>query len=370
MSSPKFTIVRAEEKDSDDLNSLMRDASQQSELWDVIVERQPNFFYGMGVVTSEPDVWLGRVEGTGQPAGCMSVGSRKVYVNGECQTLRYCSDMRVHTDFRGGELLEQLFMVGGSQAKEGEWAQTHIIAENKRSLRALASGRENQPMYYSFGDYAMNLIIYFGINKPPIESKYTIRRAQTPDLDAMQKFFNEEAPKRQFYPHYDFDKIGTDDPYYRDIKLEDYYLAFDKDELVGITGLWNQTGFKQSRFTNYKLNVRIMRPIYNIYAKLFNAFKFPADSEAIQTTMLHTVLTQNNNVDIFKVLLREIFRSCKHRKYKALALGLVPEDPLNEAVYEYRRMIYPGKHFAIAPYGDPRPSLDTSRIYYLEFSRL
>jgi len=362
----KFHVTRAEEKDSDDLNELMRGVSQESNMWEVITERQPNFLDSIMTLTPIPSVWIGRLKETNQPVGCASTGIRDVYVNGQIKSIRYASDIRIHNDHRGGELVSLIFMHGQSELKPKEMAQTHIITENETSLAALAA----QYMYYEYGDFHMHMIIYFGFRKPPIESKYSVRRALNSDVGAMQAFFDEQAPKKQFYPHYDFHKIGTNDPYYRDIKLEDYYLAFYKSELVGMSGLWDQKGFKQTRFKNYHKMLRFFRPLYNVYAKVFRAFQFPAEMKLLQSASLHTILTKDNDVEIFKVILREVFRGLKNGKYRAFSFGLSPEDPLNEAVNEYRRITYLGKHFLIRFDGDPRPDLDDSRILYLELSRL
>ena len=214
------------------------------------------------------------------------------------------------------------------------------------------------------------MLYYFAFNKRPLKTKYSVRRAEPDDVGAMQAFFNREAPKKQFYPHYDFVRVGTDDPYYRDIKLEDYFLAFDGDELVGITGAWDQKGFKQTRFVGYHWIIRALRPFYNAGAKVVGGFYLPQAGHTVSYVTLHTILTKDNDPDIFSALLRTVYRTFRGQRDKTLIFGLMQDDPLKEALKGYRKQTLPGRHFLITHGQDPRAGLDPSRVMYLECARL
>ncbi len=365
----KFIIQKAEEKDSDALNELMRDTTQPSRVT-MGLEREPNFFYGTKVATSKPLVMISRMEGDNKLACCSSLGARDVYVNGKIQSIRYASDLRIREEYRKGTLLARIFRTGKKELKPGEMLQTHILAENFNSISVLGSGKAGLPRYWEYGDYNMHMVYYSAFNKPPMKSRYTVRRATESDIEKMQDFFNTEAPKKQFYPHYDFDKVGTDDPYYRDLKIGDYYLAFDGENIVGITGVWDQKRFKQTRFVGYHWIISTIRPFFNLFSKIFGGFYLPPVGEILKYFYLHTVLTKDNDVDIFNALLREIYRNHRGGENQAFVCGLVADDPLNQAFEAYKKQTLPGKHFLVCYDGDPRPTLDNSRPLYLEISRL
>lgn len=373
----RYNIRCAQPEDSDALLDLFNKTPQQGSIR-LNFERQPNFFHSTGVVTSDAEVWLMEDLQENQLVGSFSIGKRDVYVNGKRRSTRYGSDLRIHPDYAGGRTLFRLFKKY-KELMQNEWMQTVILDENKASIDTVSSGRLTLPTYHYVGQFITHMI---ALNKSYSAPKNPVRRATTDDINIIQNFFDTHAKDKEFYPHYDFSKIGSGDNYYRDLKITDYFLQFEKDELIGVMGTWNQKAFKQTRFLSYHGSMKILRHINNISSKLFGGLNLPKAGELANYINLHSVLIKNNQPDVFKNILLSILADYKPDKNKktnhsfdAVIVGFEKRDPLHTALKNIKSHTLTSNHY-LASYGEKPEYLrhqekqDSSNLFYLEPSRL
>lgn len=369
----RFEIRQATYLDAPDLQTLINSTPQPGKI-KINFERYPDFFHGSHVVTTDPDIWVMVDTQENCLAGVFSIGSREVYVNGIRKRVRYGNDLRIHPDYQGGRTLVRLFKKY-REIMKSDWMQTVILSDNEASLSTVGSGRAGLPSYYEYGALKTSMVYLNQTLKKPrkrsASSSISIRRATDGDQSRMQDFADRESKKRQFYPHYDFADIKQGNAYYRDLKLSDYFLAFDGDRLVGITGVWDQKAFKQTRFLAYSGGMQILRHVNNWQAKLMGGMTLPEAGETLEYLVLHCILINENDVDIFNGLFRFIFKEyANDGRYSSLVCGLSVDDPLNTVFDRYRKQVLSSRHF-IASYGeDPRDQFDTQRQFYLEAARL
>ena len=368
--SQRYVIRPTVPEDSQALLDLLSDTPQEGSV-QLNFERQPNYFYGTYISTSEPDLWVMEDTQEKMIAGAFSIGKRDVFINGIPQAVRYASDLRIHRSQQGGRALYRMFKHYKEQT-QNEWMQTVILEENKASMDTVSSGRTVLPTYYPAGRYRTNMIDLRRTEKRKI--KLHIRRASADDIAIMQKFFNEEACKKQFYPCYDFSLIGTNDDYYRDIRLDDFFLAFDSNgdtrKLIGMTGLWNLKNFKQTRIAGYANGMQYIRPFYNLYTKIFGGLSLPPAGALTSYVYLHSTVVANNDPNIFADLVAYIRRELKTTRYDALVFGFDVNDPLQTVANNYKKVELFSRHFLTSYAEDPASELDSDRIMYLETSRL
>lgn len=376
----RYEIRPATYNDTTSLQELINNTPQPGNIT-INFERYPDFFHGSHVVNTQPDIWVMLDTQEKCLAGVFSIGSREVYVNGERKRVRYGNDLRIHPDYQGGRALFRLFKKYQDIMKD-EWMQTVILSENENSLATVGSGRAGLPSYYEYGELKTNMVYLSRPKKKKkteaIESGIHIRRATEADVDAMQSFADEEAKKRQFYPHYDFSAVNQGNAYYRGLALSDYFLAFKGTRLVGITGIWDQKSFKQTRFLSYSGGMQVLRHVNNWQVKLLGGMTLPDAGDVLEYLVLHCILIEKNSVDVFRALFSEIHeffssnasRKSDKQKYTALVCGLSADDPLNEVMKGYRKQVMSSRHFIASYSGDPRATFDTSRQFYLEAARL
>ncbi|MDF1761983.1 MAG: hypothetical protein P1U57_01115 [Oleibacter sp.] len=365
--SQRFVTRLAKPEDAPGLMELLADTPQQGSI-QLNFERQPNYFIAAAIGTQVPELFIYEDQEQHRVAGAGSIGRREVYINGELKSIRYSSDLRIHRDYQGGRALLRMFKSLREELGD-DWYQTVILEENEASLATVGSGRlKVQPTYYPAGQFRTNMIDLKRKEKHTI--KHHIRRATHADVQAMQGFFNAEAKEKQFYPHYEFDQIGSENPYYKDIKLEDMFLAFKNDTLVGMTGLWDQKQFKQTRVTGYSRSMEMARPLYNIYTRIMGGLALPPAGSLLSYISLHTTVVKNNDSDIFADLLAQVRRELYGSSYQALVVGFDLKDPLQKITDQYKKVELFSRHF-LGSYGDdPMNELDRDRIMYLETARL
>lgn len=371
----RYNIRCAEPTDSEALLTLFEQTPQDGNIR-LNFERQPNFFHATQVVTSDAEVWLMEDLTEELLIAAFSIGKREVYVNGEKQLIRYSNDLRIHPDYMGGRTLFRLFKKY-KELMQNEWMQTVILDENKASIDTVGSGRLTLPTYYHAGQFITHMV---ALNKSYPSANNSVRRASQDDIPLLQKFFDRHAKNKEFYPHYDFSKIGSNDSYYRELNINDYFLQFDQGDLVGVIGCWNQKSFKQTRFLSYHGKLRFLRHIYNLSSQLFGGLRLPKPGDLASYLSLHSVLIKDNNVSIFKNILLAVLAEYKTSKaqssnFDAVIVGFDKRDPLHSALENMNSHRLVSNHY-LASYDAPpdffskQESTNSTPLFYLEPSRL
>ena len=365
--SQRYIIRPTCEEDAPGLSELLADTPQEGSI-QLNFEREPNYFRATDVGTTTRDLWVMEDTEKNIIAGAFSMGYRDVFANGSRTSMRYGSDLRIHRDYQGGRTLLRFFKALKDIIKD-DYYQTVILEENEASLKTVGGNRiKVQPKYYPFRRHRTNMIELRRREKHRISR--TVRRAEHADIPAMQAFFDANAPQKQFYPCYDFSLIGSDDTYYRDISLTDFLLAFDGDELVGMTGLWDQKQFKQTRIAGYAKGIQYVRPIYNLYTKIFGGLSLPPAGSLTSYIYLHCNVFKDNRSDIFADLLAFARTELKDTQYDALVVGFDAEDPLHKVTDKYKKVELFSLHF-ISGYGEnPSSQFNPEGLMYLETARL
>lgn len=352
--------------DNSKLLSLVEKTPQQG-LVVLNFERSPNFFHGSNVSTQEPFVTLAQDEKTGEAVAVYSNGKRDVFYNGQVKSLRYVSDLRIAKNHRGKGLVRKLIEESQAEMKPGEYSQMVILKENAASLISVASGRNGLATFYPMGTlttYLISTVYDFSSS-----SNYDVRPATQSDIPEMQALFDREAANKQFYPAYDFSKIGCDD-YYRGLDISDYYLAIKDGAIVGILGTWKQNIFKQTRVIEYPFWMRFLRPYYNLWTRYFGGFPLPLKSEVAEYVSLHTIISKDNSTDIMSCLLTNVRKVMSKKGEDTMIMGFTDSDPLSKSLKGFVYKTMESNHYIGGFDGDIREVLDKSLPLYVEVARL
>lgn len=364
--SQRFEIRQAEPCDSAALLTLIDQTPQEGQVH-LNFERNPDFFHATQVTTTRPDVWVMIDHKVNILLASFSIGSREVYVNGKKRVTRYGNDLRIHQDYRGGRTLIRLFKKYRELMQE-EWMQTVILDDNKASINSVGSGRLSLPTYHKAGQFRTYMV---DLKKKQHKTiKTFIRRADDSDKAAIQTFFDINAPMKEFYPCYDFSKIGTDSSYYRGIQIENYFLAYQDDELIGVCGVWDQKSYKQTRFVAYEGKMKALRHLNNLKSSLFGGLQLPKAGKVASYLSLHSILCEGNDVSIFHDLLHTILAAYQDGQYDALIYGFDTRDPLHQASDGLKAYQLLSNHYLASYQSNPSQGLDSQRLFYLEPTRL
>ena len=354
-------IRPATAEDDPAIRALLRSTSQPG-IVPLNFEREPSYFHGSAVACAHQDVWIACDRDSQQEAlALFNMGSREVYVNGTPVRLRYAHDLRLAPDVRGSRLLIQLFRQAREQIYPGEWLHTVILSDNTVSLQTVGSGRAGLPHYYPHGEIGTHMIFAPPRRRPG----HRVTRATDNDLPAMREWLREQGPRRHFFPVYQLDKLLSGDPYYRGLQLDDFFLAWRGQQLVGMVGTWNQKPFKQTRVLGYPMGLAWLRHVYNLHSRMRGGLTLPPAGGTLDYLLLHTLLIENDDPAILDALLQEILAV----QPGAVSVGLFNDDPLADAVQGYRRQTLRSQHFLISYEDNPAAELDC-RLPYVEIARL
>ncbi|MCG8668414.1 MAG: hypothetical protein MI867_03305 [Pseudomonadales bacterium] len=366
----KYLFRLAEDSDSEALVKLFGSTPQKGQVV-VNFEREPNYFIGNKVITPDTLVVVCIEKESDEIVGCSSMGARQVYVNGEIKKIRYAADLRICAKHRNGRILVGLYREAKKYLSDDEWTQTAILKENDYSIATITKSRASLPNYLPYGDLTSYLLYIPPSPRKSADERYVIRPASHFDIPQLQSFFDENAPKRQFYPVYDFAKIVSGDDYYSGLSLADFMLCFNEDgKLKGVAGSWDQKSFKQTRIISYPGITKYLRHLFNLYSLVRGGLTLPKAGGALNYCMLHSVLIDNDDPGVFRALLENIIVQLKQSGYEGLMVGSINNDPYVSILESYRhRKTYTNHYIASYNEHDPRETLDT-RPLYLEVARL
>lgn len=336
-------------------------------------ERYPDYFHGAGVTCEKPDVYVLESQlSAGKEAapivGVFNLGHRRIFVNGEFRQVRYAHDLRLDHSVRGSEALATCYRYGRDLMAQDEWMQAVILAENAPYLAAVRKSREGMPNFYPAGDIETSLIT--GVRSRSVtDNALEIRPASSADVPEMQAFVDREGRKRQYFPHYQFESLQDGTAYYRDLRIDQFWLAFRAGRLVGMVGIWDQKGFRQSRVVGYQRGLALARPAYNAWCRVGGGLRLPAAGDCFQYLTLHSILCEAGDSDVFASLLRRL-----HARfgayYDALVCGFFTNDPLSSVPGQFQRRVLKSRHFLLNWADDPRPALNDTLVPYADVARL
>ena len=332
-------------------------------------QRAPDFFVGAKVIGDEfvltvaddderPDVL----------AGLSVISGRDLYISGQKRRVYYSGDTRVDPYYRRRGIASNLFIEQKKHRSNDDLLQGIVLKENTAPLDAAKNTADGVLFDYWISHTIETSFIFVRKVKPRIPAGVTLRAATAADLPAMQAFFDREAPRRNGYPVYDFDKLAKGDPYYAGLKVSDYVLALKGNEIIGMLAGWNQKAYKQTRIMGFKPAIKMLRPIYNLYVSVAGGFKLPPVGGVLNYLTLYNVLIANDDQAIYQALIDWVMAH-EGQKYDALATAVTHGDPLVEVPRGYKRQKLISSHFWLSYGDDPRPGID-NRPLYVELGRL
>jgi GNAT superfamily N-acetyltransferase len=320
-------------------------------------QRAPDFFVGAKVIGEEfvltvaddderPDVL----------AGLTVISGRDLYISGKKRRVYYSGDTRVDPFYRRRGIASNLFIEQKKYRSTEDLLQGIVLKENTAPLDAAANAADGVLFRYWISHAIETSFIFTRKITPRIPSGVQMRAATASDVPAMQAFFDREAPRRNGYPVYDFEKLLAGDPYYAGLSIGDFVLATRNGQIIGMIAGWNQKAYKQTRIVGFKPIVKVLRPLYNLYVGVVGGFKLPPVGGVLNYLTLSNILI-------------DYVMANQGQRFDALATAFTAGDPLESVPRGYKRQKLFSSHFWLSYGDDPRPGID-DRPLYVELGRL
>jgi hypothetical protein len=160
----------------------------------------------------------------------------------------------------------------------------------------------------------------------------------------MQGLLDHSTRRRSFSRLLSLEDLGK--PGWRDLHIGDFLVAEKRGVIVGMMGLWNQSGFQRMRVTGYSGPLALVRPFWNA----FPVVRLPAVGTVIPVIKATSIACLDDHPQALRAMLASALRSGGER---LLMVGLSTEDPLNVALRGLRGRKDHGRHFLVGWEGEP-----------------
>jgi hypothetical protein len=369
-SQPKSRIAveLATVADDEELRELLRRSPIPGSI-SVTFEREPSFFGSCGVRGDFFQVGIGRDRRTGKIVGLGTRSVSSAFVNGRSTPLGYLSDLRLDPESRGGTLIARgyRFLRDLHEDHRAHLYTTVIFSENHVALTSIAAGRAGLPAYHDMG-----LVHSPGINirrtKREIIANCEILRGSQELLPDIVECLNRNNARRQFAPVHTVADFKTR---WQNFNIADFYVAVRGSRVVGVLGCWDQSSFKQTRVAGYSSRLRWMVPLANTLRPLTGAPRFPERGEELAYFYLCFIAIDEDDIDIFRTLLRRAYNDAVGSQYLYAILALHERDPFLTALRDYSLTPFLARLFCVT-FEDGEDFYQTldERIPYVEAATL
>jgi len=366
-----YSFQLAEESDEAELRDILKNNPMNGDIR-ISFLRDPNFFYAAKIGNHFSQTIIIKDVRNNKIVGLGTRSIISAYINGQICNVGYLNNLRLDSRYRNATLLTRgyQYLKTLHQDEKVPFYITTIIEGNKYAEDLLTSQRAGLPVYHDFGRYHCVAISVFG-KKKKISGDFQILKGSRQKLDEILDCIERNGSQKQFYPFYLKEDFLTNEGILRDFQIEDFYIALKNDKVMGVMAKWDQINFKQTIVTAYKGKMEVLKPFYNLGAKVFGYPSFPVPNSQLKFFYLCFIAIDSNDLQIFRELLRAIYNDTVGLGYSYFLLGLHLRDPLLKALKEFHYYKYYSRLYVVCWEDGENfyKNLD-NRIPYLEISIL
>jgi hypothetical protein len=287
------------------------------------------------------------------------MGSRstlRVHVNGQPTRVGYLADLRALPEGRQGTLLARgyRFLRELHQSDPVPYYLSVIFDGNEGALSNLLGARAGLPIYSPLGRIRTPAI-QLDFAREPLKVEHTVfERAGEGSMDAITAFLSEQLPRKQFSPvvgEADFADAGR----LNGLCARDFFIAKRHGRIVGCVAAWDQQNIRQTHIERYPLGLALLRPLNNLVSRVSPLKPLPAPGGRVAHLYLCLVTVADNDLPVFRGLLRHAYNSLRTGPWHYAILGLHERDPLAAGFDDYRAIDAAGQLFIVHYPGDGDP---------------
>jgi len=339
----RFQVELATEKDDAGLRQILRETLMEGAI-SLSFEREPDYFISARVEAPEHQIIVGRDTENGELIGMGGRSMRQVYLNGRAQTIGYLSQFRIRPVYRG---LFKILVESWAKLQELHKDQkspiyyTSIIEDNYLARRLLTRQLPGFPKYSEY-TRMHTLAIYSRRYKkklaPP--AGITITRADTGYAGQIIACLQRNLQRFQLAPYWNPETLFTE-KYTPNLTPGDFFIALKGNQVVGCLALWDQNDFKQTIVRGYAGGIGRWRWLLNPLVKLLGYPTLPDVNEKIKYAYASHLVIDEDNPEIYQVLLRALHHRAVRDGYSYFMLGLNEDHPLRKLTQSrYRHIDY------------------------------
>jgi len=251
------------------------------------------------------------------------------YIDGEVADVLYLGNMHVIERGLGKVFLEKLsqrFKRIVPSNTDVEYLYAYVIGKNIPAMKLVETGHLQSSV---IGKIVMATI--FLVTPKKVSSKYRVRPAERDDLGMIVQLLAAEHRERFLAPALD-SNIFLENLHRRpNFSINNYFVALEGQQIVGVCSAWDMTSFKRNRVLNYGRKLALLRFLYNSAAMLFGSPRLPKPGEAFRDITIAEYAVRNRDPGIMEALLRFLYQHYRSKGFQSIIFGSSEDDPLLKA---------------------------------------
>lgn len=366
----KFAVRNATSADDEQLMKLSAETVPSNGIT-LSYERVPSYFAATQAQYNRPDLKVVvPVDNPKLVIAMMNLGWRYCYINGQPDLMRYVADLRMHPDYRGGKVMRLLMDYVHDEISKETIFESVVLDGNLVAANILHHERKGFPLPYFYDEIRTFTVSQAA--KPKNFGSYRIKVLSRDLIPEANDFILKMKELYNFLPTYDFNGLAEGNhPFWKGMALDDFFMIYDTNHsLVGLYGLWNQKGFKQTRVIDYSKPLKLIRPFYNAYANVRGVLSLPQINGTFDYLMLHSPICHPEHVEVFSSLIFHAKEQTKSRCKETYCVTLAENDPRIQWMKNTTSHVLKAKHFFHSFSGNPYARFDRKRISYFEVGRI
>jgi hypothetical protein len=312
----------ATKEDDESLRALLRDNSMDS--WvNLSLEKEPSYFSAQNLM-GESYTMVATDTQSKKQIGMYSCSYMQMHLNGTKREVAYFGELRVDKEHRnkirvlknGYKSLHTLL----PNRDINSLYITSIANQNYKARRVLEAKLKEMPRYIPLAE--MSTLIFSTSFK---SKNMKLQKASKKDVTRVVNFYNKCASSYQFSPY--LDELWLSDlSDAKGLNINDFYILENSNkDIEACFALWDQREFKQSVIKSYKKPLNIIRPLYNVFAKLTKRLELPKENSMLEQIYIAFLATTNS--ELYLELIQEAASLAQDKGAKACVFGLSSKHP-------------------------------------------
>lgn len=359
----------ANQSDDPQLRKLMRETIVPGHIR-IAYSREPDFFEAYRDIDDSIQVIVAEDNDQISGVACRSV--RNLLVDGKPSSVGYLSGLRLKPSVQNSTTLAHgyAYLKTLHADKRTPVYLTTIIHGNNKARDILTSARAKLPAYIPMGNYLTHVCPVKRSSVPPVvQDEFQIQPATEISPHELTDYLIQEGSRRQFFPVHKTN--GQAGGVLRSIGLGNVFVAQRQGKILGTIAVWDQENSKQHIIAGYSLFFRALRPFLNLILRARSFHTLPKVGEALRYGTAALICIQNNDIAVFRALLRHALSVAASKGLHQLAVGFHERDPLMPVLNEFLHVVYRSWLYLVSwESNSPDYTFDKTLVPYLELGTL